>query len=154
VSGGNPAPIVRADAIYTTADVAALLSHSTRWFRANRKRLNAEGFPPPVSCVGHPRWYGADLLAWLARPRTVAPPGAAVVPSSAPPAELVAKPVERIMPAPARQPAPRDDTLNMGRTGDLKERRAIVAKRLAMADRGLDPDNRIDVALARNLGIV
>ena len=64
--------------IYTASEVAAALSHGTRWFRMKRHELEREGFPPPVSRVGRPRWLGADLIAWLARPKPVARSGANV----------------------------------------------------------------------------
>jgi hypothetical protein len=74
---------------YTAEDVARVVfRHSVRWFRAQRRTLEVEGFPPPISKVGHPRWHGEELLAWLHRPkdlqaaanvvelRPVDPPGA------------------------------------------------------------------------------
>lgn len=75
--------MIEAARIYTMSEVAAELQHSTRWFRRERRRLEREGFPPPVSRIGHPRWLGADLLAWLTRPRpelVEGRPGANVTP--------------------------------------------------------------------------
>ena len=57
------------NAIYDSASVALLVhQRSVEWFytwRAGEGRL--QGFPRPVSPSGHPRWLGADLLAWLRR---------------------------------------------------------------------------------------
>lgn len=58
------------DARYTAREVALLvLRHRLRWFYVNRARLEAEGFPRPISSVGRPRWSGADLIAWEQRPK-------------------------------------------------------------------------------------
>lgn len=64
------------DKPYTSAQVARLVfGHGVEWFYAWRAREGAaEGFPAPISDHGHPRWSGARLLAWMARPRKAALP--------------------------------------------------------------------------------
>jgi hypothetical protein len=59
-----------AHSFYGIPEIARIVfGHRARWFYENRARLEAEGFPRPISCVGRPRWSGADLIAWAARPR-------------------------------------------------------------------------------------
>jgi predicted DNA-binding transcriptional regulator AlpA len=45
------------------ADVARKLCRSRSWFYANRTRLEARGFPPPVSVCG--RLDGDKIDAWI-----------------------------------------------------------------------------------------
>ena len=56
---------------YSSTDVAReLFKVRVAWFYGNRRRLEREeGFPPPISRFGWPRWSGAALLAWQARPK-------------------------------------------------------------------------------------
>lgn len=56
-------------AVYTTAEVARILDRSTRWMYVNRKKLVRMGFPRPVVSRGAPLYSGADLIAWLVRPK-------------------------------------------------------------------------------------
>lgn len=55
-------------AVLTTAEVAAKLRRSTRWFRAARRRLQARGFPAPLPELSRPPlWSATAVDAWLAR---------------------------------------------------------------------------------------
>jgi len=45
------------------AEVAGKLGRSRSWFYANRKRLEARGFPLPVSVCG--RWDEHKIDAWI-----------------------------------------------------------------------------------------
>lgn len=57
---------------YTAAEVAVLLfGRSAAWFygRTRRELMKSDGFPRPLSSVGHPRWLGSDLLDWAMRPK-------------------------------------------------------------------------------------
>jgi hypothetical protein len=59
------------DRPYTSAQVAALVfGRTVQWFYAYRAGQGLlDGFPPPFSPSGHPRWSGAALLAWMQRPQ-------------------------------------------------------------------------------------
>ena len=61
--------MIKEDGLYRIREVAEIvLGHPVRWFRRHRKRLEAEeGFPPPVSRIGWPRWSGRALIAWRDR---------------------------------------------------------------------------------------
>ena len=54
---------------YTSEQVAELLfGRRAEWFYRNRRRLEREdGFPPPISSIGHPLWQGRVLLDWACR---------------------------------------------------------------------------------------
>lgn len=55
---------------YTCEEVARLVhAKSVSWFYRSRRMLQAAGFPRPVSPFGQPRWNGADLIAWMNRPK-------------------------------------------------------------------------------------
>lgn len=56
---------------YGSAAVARIVfGRSVAWFYAARARETREqGFPRPISPHGQPKWAGADLLAWMARPK-------------------------------------------------------------------------------------
>lgn len=71
---------IQPNGIYTAANVARIVFRrsNVRWFWRNHRRLEAEGFPQPISRVGLPRWSGRALLAWIDRARVFAPvPGGA-----------------------------------------------------------------------------
>lgn len=52
--------------VLTTAEVAATLRMSPRWFRATRRRLQAAGFPAPIAGIPRPyRWSSAAVRQWL-----------------------------------------------------------------------------------------
>lgn len=62
---------------YDSAGVAReLFDNDVTWLYRNKKKLKAEGFPKPISSVGHPRWSGAKLIAWRDRdqPDAALPP--------------------------------------------------------------------------------
>lgn len=50
--------------IYTIDDIAALFRRTPAWFRANRKRLEGEGFPLPLP--GFSMWSAAAVDNWCA----------------------------------------------------------------------------------------
>lgn len=65
-----------ANASYTTREISEIIfrMNGPDWFYRNRDELIAkEGFPLPISSMGHPRWRGADLIAWMSRDRGAAP---------------------------------------------------------------------------------
>lgn len=57
------------DGIYTSRELArTLFRKSVKWFYTYRNHAGRdEGFPPPVSRNGHPRWSGRAILAWMER---------------------------------------------------------------------------------------
>jgi hypothetical protein len=63
--------VIVAGKTYGSAAVARIVfGRSVEWFYANKDREQREqGFPRPISPNGWPKWSGADLLAWLARPK-------------------------------------------------------------------------------------
>jgi hypothetical protein len=53
--------------VLTSAEVAARLRRSPRWFSLVRKRLQAAGFPPPLpGILGRPLWSTAAVDRWIA----------------------------------------------------------------------------------------
>lgn len=61
--------------IYDSDQTARLaLGHDVVWLYRHRRTLHAQGFPHPVSPTGHPRWCGADLIAWIQRDKRARAP--------------------------------------------------------------------------------
>ena len=59
---------INPDDTYSAADVQRIVfKRRGRWFSRHRAQLHAEGFPPPISKIGWPRWSGESLLAWQKR---------------------------------------------------------------------------------------
>lgn len=69
--------------LLTSAQVALRLSRSLGWFRSNRDRLEARGFPRPIDGCGM-RWDPVAIDAWLDRQR-----GQAADPAAAAEEELI-----------------------------------------------------------------
>lgn len=80
-----PPPEIQPNRIYTATEVAQLVFRhpDSRWFLERRQRMmKEEGFPRPISKIGRPKWYGADLVAWMARDKAPAPRSKAKPPSA------------------------------------------------------------------------
>lgn len=59
------ARIIEDSRYYTTAQVAAWLEHTVKWFHRHRKAMEKKGFPKPkAGLLGQPRYRGGDLLDW------------------------------------------------------------------------------------------
>ncbi len=52
--------------VLTAAEVAARVRRSLNWFRRNRHRLQAEGFPAPLPGFHNRLWSTAAVDRWLA----------------------------------------------------------------------------------------
>lgn len=64
-------------ATLSIADVARRLGRAPGWLTpARRAELTAEGFPPPLPCLGRPRWSAAAIDAWIAGTPLPAPQAA------------------------------------------------------------------------------
>lgn len=69
--------LIHPNGAYTARQVALLVfKKSYVWFSRHHSRLrNRDGFPKPISPIGHPRWSGAALLLWMQTPRFAKPNG-------------------------------------------------------------------------------
>ena len=61
-------PPANAPRMMTSAEIAAFLRRSVRWFYRHRRQLHALGLPQPAPVPGHPRWHPAGVYRWLEGP--------------------------------------------------------------------------------------
>ena len=62
--------LIHPNGAYTARQVAELVfKKSYIWFSRHKAKLEAEGFPAPISSIGIPRWSGNALLVWMQTPR-------------------------------------------------------------------------------------